>query len=125
MHLEIFVGNHPEDLIPVHWRDVDFAGCIRTSKSTSGGLDAMVGSRAFAPLAPLCKKQMVVSHSSTEAEIVSLDTCIRTQGLTLISFWEHVVRVLGSKQPNKPGRHMSPGGGVPKNLRVLGNSLMP
>ena len=35
----------------------------------------------FVPISWMCKKQTSVSHSSTESEIVSLDTGLRLDGL--------------------------------------------
>ena len=49
-------------------QDSDFAGDQEDSKSTSGGI-----CHTFVPISWMCKKQTSVSHSSTEAEIISLD----------------------------------------------------
>ena len=43
----------------------------------------------------MCKKQTAVSHSSTEAEIVSLDTGLRLDGLLALELWDLIVSVLG------------------------------
>ena len=55
------------------FQDSDFAGDLEDSKSTSGGVLCIFGSRTFVPISWTCKKQTSVSHSSTEAEIISLD----------------------------------------------------
>ena len=73
--------------------DASFADCVGTSKSTTGVFAAMVGPNTFFPLNAVCKKQTVVSHSSTEREIVALDTALRTEGLPLLPFWEAVVTI--------------------------------
>ena len=39
------------------------------------------GSHTFVPISGMCKKQTAVSHSSTESEIISLDTGLRLDGL--------------------------------------------
>ena len=44
----------------------------------------------------MCKKQTSVSHSSTEAEIVSLDTGLRLDGLPSLELWDLIVSVFGS-----------------------------
>ena len=44
----------------------------------------------------MCKKQTVVSHSSTESEIISLDTGLRLDGLLALELWELIVSVFGS-----------------------------
>ena len=54
-----------------------FAGDLEDSKSTSGGTLCIFGSHTFVPISWMCKKQTSVSHSSTESEIISLDTGLR------------------------------------------------
>ena len=54
-------------------QDSDFAGDLEESKSTSGGVLCIFGSRTLVPICWMCKKQSSVSHSSTESEIISLD----------------------------------------------------
>ena len=44
----------------------------------------------------MCKKQTAVSHSSTESEIISLDTGLRLDGLPALEFWDLIVSVFGS-----------------------------
>ena len=44
----------------------------------------------------MCKKQTAVSHSSTEFEIISLDTGLRLDGLPALELWDLIVSVLGS-----------------------------
>ena len=56
----------------------------------------------------MCKKQTAVSHSSTESEIISLDTGLRLDGLLALELWDLIVSVLenvsrvsdGSGQPD-------------------------
>ena len=45
------------------------------------------GSRTFAPISWMCKKQTSVSHSSTESEIISLDAGLRMDGLPALDLW--------------------------------------
>ena len=42
----------------------------------------------------MCKKQTAVSHSSTEPEIISLDTGLRLDGLLALELWDLIVSVL-------------------------------
>ena len=42
------------------------------------------------------KKQTAVSHSSTESEIISLDTGLRLDGLPALELWDLIVSVFGS-----------------------------
>ena len=44
----------------------------------------------------MCKKQTAVSHSSTESEIISLDTGLRLDGLPALELWDLRVSVLGN-----------------------------
>ena len=59
------------------FEDSDFAGDLEDSKSTLGGILCIFGSRTYVPLSWMCKKQTSVSHSSTEAEVISLDAGLR------------------------------------------------
>ena len=54
------------------------------------------GSHTFVPLSWMCKKQTAVSHSSTESEIISLDTGLRLDGLPALELWDLIVSVLGN-----------------------------
>ena len=63
------------------FQDSDFAGDLEDSKSTSGGTLCIFGSHTFVPISWMCKKQTSVSYSSTESEIISLDTGLRLDGL--------------------------------------------
>ena len=64
------------------FQDSNFAGDLEDSKSTSGGSLCIFGSRrTFVPISWMCKKETAVSHSSTESEIISLDTGLRLDGL--------------------------------------------
>ena len=44
----------------------------------------------------MCKKQTAVSHSSTESEIISLDTGLRLDGSLALELWDLIVSVFGS-----------------------------
>ena len=46
------------------------------------------GSHTFVPISWMCKKQTSVSHSSTESEIISLDTGLRLDGLPALELWD-------------------------------------
>ena len=79
------------------FQDSDFAGDLEDSKSTSGWEHC-----AFLEVIHLfqevgwCKKQTAVSHSSTESEIISLDTGLRLDGLLALELWDLIVSVLGN-----------------------------
>ena len=55
----------------------------------------ILGSHTFVPISWMCKKQTAVSHSSTESEIISLDTGLRLDGLPALELWDLIVSVFG------------------------------
>ena len=65
------------------------------------------GSHTFVPISWMCKKQTAVSHSSTESEIISLDTRLRLDGLPALELWDLIVSVLGnvSRVSDGSGQH--------------------
>ena len=75
------VGNTVKQCRLGLFQDSDFAGDLEDSKSTSGGTLCVFGSHMFVPISWMCKKQTSVSHTSTEAEIVSLDAGLRMDGI--------------------------------------------
>ena len=76
------------------FQDSDCAGDLEDSKSTSGATLCVFGSHTFVPISWMCKKQTSVSHSSTESEIISLDTGLRLDGLPALELWDLIVSVL-------------------------------
>ena len=60
-------------------------------KITSGGKLCIIGSRTFVPISWMCKKQTSVSYSSTESEIISLDTGFRLDGKPALDLWDLIV----------------------------------
>ena len=57
---------------------------------------AFFGSHAFVPTSWMREKQTSVSRSSTESEIISLDTGLRLDGLPALELWDLIVSVLGN-----------------------------
>ena len=78
------------------FQDSDFAGDLEDLKSTSGGTLCVFGSHTFVPISWMCKKQTSVSHSSTESEIISLDTVLRLDGLPALELWDLIASVFGN-----------------------------
>ena len=103
------VGNTAKQCRLGLFQDSDFAGDLENSKSTSGGTLCVFGSHTFVPTSWMCKKQTAVSHSSTESEIISLDTGLRLDGLPALELWDLIVSVLGSVS------HVSDSSGQPDN----------
>ena len=90
------VGNTDKQCRLGLFQDSDFAGDLEDSKFTSGGTLCIFGSHTFVPISWMCKKQTSVSHSSTESEIISLDTGLRLDGLPALELWDLIVSVLGN-----------------------------
>ena len=67
------------------------------------------GSHTFVPISCMCKKQTAVAHSSTESEIISLDTGLRLDGLLALELWDLIVSVFGNIS------HVSDRAGQPVN----------
>ena len=84
------VGNTTQQCRTGLFQDSDFAGDLEDSKSTSGGLLCIFGSRTIVPISWMCKKQTSVSHSSTEAELISLDAGLRMDGILALDLWDLV-----------------------------------
>ena len=118
------VGNTAKQCRLGLFQDSDFAGDPEDSKSTSGRTLCILGSHPFVTISWMCKKQTAVSHSSTESEIISLDTGLRLDGLPALELWDLIVSVLGnvsrvsdrSGQPDNDVHHKSQ-----KNINVLKN----
>ena len=84
-------------------RDSDFGGDFEDSKSTSGGILFIFGSRTFAPICWTCKKRTSVSHSSPEAEVISLDAGLRMDGILALDLRDLVIEVFHSS-PNQTNK---------------------
>ena len=85
------VGNTAKQCSRGLFQDRDFAGHFEDSKSTSGGTLCVSGSHTLVPISWMCKKQTAVSHSSTESEIISLDTGLRLDGIPAVDLWDLIV----------------------------------
>ena len=102
------VGNTDKQCKLGLFQDSDFAGDLEVSKSTSGGTLCIFGSHTFAPISWMCKKQTAVSHSSTESEIISLDTELRLDGIPALDLWDLIVAVLHGKHVSEKSRTEKP-----------------
>ena len=90
------VGNTAKQCRLGLFQESDFAGDLEDLKSTCGGTLCVFGSDIFVPMSWMCKKQTAISHSSTESEIISLDTGLRLDGLPALELWDPIVSVLGN-----------------------------
>ena len=103
------VGNTQQQCRLGLFQDSDFAGDLEESQSTSGGVLCIFGSHTFVPISWMCKKQTSVSHSSAEAEIMSLDAGLRMDGNPALTLWDLVIEVLHSEPNNTDGPRESYG----------------
>ena len=89
-----YVGNIAKQCRLGLFQDSDFAGDLEDSKSTSGGTLCFFGSHTFVPISWMCKRQTLISHSSTEPDIISLDAGLRLDGKPALDLWDLIVAVL-------------------------------
>ena len=87
-----YVGDYPEDCWLAMLVDASFGGDLQDSKSTNGTYLCIAGPRTFVPVSWVCKKQSAVSHSSSEAEVISLDAALRMEGLPALLLWETIMK---------------------------------
>ena len=92
------------------FQDSDFAGDVEDSKSTSGRILCRFGSHTFVLISWMCKKQTSVSHSSTEAGIISLDAGLRMDGITALTLWDLVIEVFHAVPNRQDGPKREPRG---------------
>ena len=90
------VGNAAQHCRLKLFKHSDFTGNLEDSKSTSGGVLCIFGSRTFVPIRWMCKKQTSVSHSYTESDKILLDAGLRMDGLLAVDMWDLVIEVLGT-----------------------------
>ena len=83
-----WVGDPLENLSIHLYCDADFAGCTETKRSTSGVHTVIMGPFTCFPINGQSKRQGAVSHSTSEAEIVSADTAIFRAGIPALDLWQ-------------------------------------
>ena len=91
-----WIGDKLYALQPHLFADADFAGCTDTQRSTSGLHLALRGPNSCFPIAGVSKRQTCVSHSTPEAEMVSMSHALRHCGLPCLDLWHALL-------PHKPG----------------------
>ena len=72
------------------FQDSEFAGDLEDSKTTSGGILCVFGSRTYVPASWVCKKQTSELHSSMESEVISFDAGLRMDGIPVLDKWSLV-----------------------------------
>ena len=101
-HSQVNMVGDPAHMCKImYFSDASFAGDLRDSKSTSGGILVLAGPNTFVPISWLCKKQGAVSHSTSEAEIIALDAGARMEGLPALMLWDLIIEVFSPAQAKK------------------------
>ena len=75
--------------------------CEQICSCGDDGILGFFGSHTFVPISLMCKKQIPVSHSSTETEIVSLDSGLRMDGFPISIFGIQWLKYFIPHQTNK------------------------
>ena len=91
-----YVGNTAQQCKMRLFQNSDFAGDLEDSKSTSGGVLCIFGCHTFVPRSWMYKKQTSVSHSSAEAEVISLDAGLRMDDIPALTLWDLVIEIFHS-----------------------------
>ena len=103
------MGNNAKQCRLGLFQGSDLQEILRTQNPLLEEHCAFFGSHTFVPFSWMCKKQTSVSHSSTESEIISLDTGLRLDGLPALELWDRIVSVFGNVS------HVSDRAGQPVN----------
>ena len=85
------------------FQDSKCSGDLEDSKSTSGGILCIFRSQTFVPKSWMCKKQTSVSHTSTEAKVISLDAGLSRDGIPALDLWDLMIQVFHSP-PNQTNK---------------------
>ena len=88
------VENQIEDCKLGLFQDASYAGELRDSLSSSGGLLCILGSHTFVPISWMCKKQSAVSHSSAESQLFRLTQVHQWMDHQLFNLGECVLETL-------------------------------
>ena len=83
-----WVGDSMDDVRLASYVDADFAGCVDSLRSTSGGQ----GPNTRFPLSGSSKRQGCVSHSTPEAEIVAADVAMRAMGMPALKLLQRILK---------------------------------
>ena len=76
---------------------------LKTRSQQKGGIRCIFGCHTFVPISWMRKKQTSVSHSSTEAEVISLDAGLRMDAIPALDLWDLVIEVFHSS-PNQTNK---------------------
>ena len=100
-------------------------GDLDDQKMTSGRTLFLFGSHTFVHMKWTCKKQTSVSHSSTEAEIISLDAGLRMDSIPALTLWDLVIEVLHSVPNQTDGPKSEPRGNPSAVVKLNMHNTIP
>ena len=95
------VGNTAQQCRMDYFKILILQETWKTQNRLRGRLLCNLGSQTFVPISWMCEKQSSVSHSSTEAELISLDAGLRMDGIPALHLWELVIEVFHSPELNQ------------------------
>ena len=99
LELQCWVGDRPEDIQLALFADASFASWLGDSKTTSGAVLCLMGPNTYVPISWVCKKQVSISNSSTESDLISLDAALRMEGIPALELWDTVIDVFCPLKP--------------------------
>eukprot|EP00959_Pyramimonas_sp_CCMP1952_P169004 3530502-Pyramimonas_sp.AAC.1 len=83
-----WVGDKKEDVLLKQYYDANLASDIRAHRSTSASYQAILGPYTRAGQSMGSQRQICVSHSTLEADIVAADLALRKELLAALPLWE-------------------------------------
>ena len=118
-----YVGDEAKDIQICMFVDASFAGDLNDSKSTTGACLYLIGPNTCVPITWICKKQGATSHSSTEAEVIAMETAMRIEGIPILTLWEQVIDVFSpeAKVPKKRQKFQTAGPKMNNTMDILTN----
>ena len=93
-----FIGDRFRDCQLWLFADADFAG-EHDSKSTTGSYMVLVGPNTYFPINAFSKKQIPITMSSKEAEVIAASHAVRTQGLPSLSLFNYILALTDPEAP--------------------------
>ena len=121
------VGDNAEHINIVLFVDANHVISSGDSVSTGGALMALYGPNAFVPITAICKRQRRAAHSSTESDMIILETGLRWEVFPYMLLWDVVLHVFApqsqsssSDVPELPRRiaHLQPSA-LPERARLV------
>ena len=87
------VGDSVSSISIALFVDANHVNSSEDSVSTGGALLALYGPNTFVPITAFCKRQRRVAHSSTESEMITLETGLRCEALPYMALWDAALEV--------------------------------